>query len=76
MKRSKAKAKRQLTPFGMKVRKKLIELNMTQVELARQVGTTKVYLNYILHGERSGKMYINKIIKVLGLEDEYLMKTA
>ena len=74
MKRS--KAKRQLTPFGMKVRKKLIELNMTQVELAQKVGTSNCYLGFILHGERSGEMYIGKIIELLNLEDEKLIRTA
>lgn len=57
--------KRTLTSFGKEVKHRLIELNMTQVELAEQVGTSKQYLGKILFGERSGDMYKEKIIAVL-----------
>ena len=57
--------KRELTDFGKDVKHQLIELNMTQVELAEQVGTSKQYLGKILFGERAGTMYIEKINKVL-----------
>lgn len=62
--------KRELTTIGVAVRKRLIDLNMSQVELAQQVGTTKVYLNLILYGERSGKKYLSKIYQVLGMDPE------
>ena len=42
-------------------------MNMTQVELAEQVGTSKQYLGKILFGERSGTMYLEKIDQVLEL---------
>ena len=57
--------KRELTPYGKEVKHKLIELNMTQVELAEQVGTSKQYLGKILFGERAGTMYLEKIEQVL-----------
>ena len=44
-----------LTPFGRKVRKRLIDKNMTQVELAALLGCNKQYIHKILVGERSGK---------------------
>lgn len=59
---------RKLTPFGQTVKKKLIDMNMTQVELADMLGTNKQYINKILYGERSGKKYINEISKILNIE--------
>lgn len=57
-----------LTPFGRQVRKKLIDRNMTQVELAALLGCNKQYLHKILIGERSGKKYIEAIAKILDIE--------
>lgn len=54
-----------LTPFGKNVRKKLIDRNMTQVELASLLGCNKQYLYKILTGERSGKKYREEIIRIL-----------
>lgn len=47
------------------VRKKLIDKNMTQVELATLIGCNKQYIHKILTGERSGKKYLEKIGKIL-----------
>lgn len=57
-----------LTSFGKKVRKRLIDKNMTQVELAGQLGCNKQYLYKILTGERSGKKYIDEIARILDIE--------
>lgn len=57
-----------LTPFGQEVKKKLIEKNMTQVELANLVGCNKQYLHKILAGERSGKKYVEIISRILDIE--------
>lgn len=59
--------KRELTLYGKQVKHKLIELNMTQVELAEEVGTSKQYLGKILFGERAGTMYLEKIDQILNL---------
>lgn len=59
--------KRELTSYGKQVKHRLIELNMTQVELAEQVGTSKQYLGKILFGERAGTMYVEKIDQVLNM---------
>lgn len=56
-----------LTPFGAKVKKKLIDRNMTQVELAALLGCNKQYLHKILSGERSGDKYLEEISKILGI---------
>lgn len=58
--------RRELTAYGKKVKCQLIELNMTQVELAEMVGTSKQYLGKILFGERAGTIYLEKINKILG----------
>lgn len=65
-----AMAKQKMTPFGIAVKKRLIEMGKTQVWLADQIGTSKGYLRHIFHGERSGKMYIPKIRRILGLDEE------
>jgi len=48
----------------------LVELNVTQVELAESVGTSKQYLGKILHGLRSGAKYLEDIDRILGLNQE------
>ena len=57
-----------LTPFGKRVRKRLIDKNMTQVELAALLGCNKQYIHKILSGERSGKKYIEEIVRILDME--------
>ena len=57
-----------LTPFGKKVRKRLIDKGMTQVELAALLGCNKQYIHKILVGERSGKKYIEEISRILDIE--------
>lgn len=59
--------KRQLTAYGKTVKKKLVDMEMTQVELAEQIGTSKQYLGKIFYGERAGTMYLEKIDQILGL---------
>lgn len=57
-----------LTPFGKKVRKKLIDRNMTQVELAAMLGCSKQYVSRILTGVRSGKKYVQEIARILEID--------
>lgn len=57
-----------LTPFGMMVRKRLIDKNMTQVELAALLGCNKQYIHKILVGERSGRKYMEEIARILEIE--------
>lgn len=66
---------RKPTPFGVAIKKALIDKGMTQVELAEAVGADAKYINLIIHGERSGKKYRDGIIKILELEPKVL-KTA
>lgn len=55
--------------FGKAVKVKLIELNMTQVELSKLLGIKRQYLCRILNGDRSGKKYMDDIIRILGIND-------
>ncbi|MGL5439934.1 MAG: helix-turn-helix domain-containing protein [Filifactoraceae bacterium] len=63
---------RKLTPRGIEIKKALIDKGMTQVQLAEALGTDPKYLNLIIHGERSGKQYLERINTLLGLEQERL----
>ncbi|MGF7183983.1 transcriptional regulator with XRE-family HTH domain [Desulfitispora alkaliphila] len=61
--------KKEFSSFGEIVNSKLIELNMTQKKLAEIIGTSEAYLSMILRGERSGKKYMEEIIRVTRLEE-------
>jgi transcriptional regulator with XRE-family HTH domain len=54
--------------FGLEIRKKLIELGMTQRELAELVGASEEYIWHITHGRRKGTKYVERIKEVLNLE--------
>nr|WP_261949181.1 helix-turn-helix transcriptional regulator [Paenibacillus melissococcoides] len=58
------------------MKKRLAEMNMTQYELAAQVGTNSNYIYLIMIGERSGKSFIPKLAQVLGIELHELSRTA
>ena len=60
--------KKFMPDFGVEVKKKLIELKMTQRELAKLEGVNENYLTDILNGRRSGKKYRTKIIEILKIE--------
>jgi len=62
--------RRQLSEFGKIVNEKLIKLNITQKQLAEKIGTTPVYLSYILRGERGGQKYKEKILEYINATDE------
>lgn len=62
--------KKHLDSFGITVKKRLIELGLTQRQLAKDVGVNENYLTDILKGRRSGEKYKDLIIEKLGLEPE------
>ncbi len=65
-----AKTKRQITPMGKEIKRRLVELEMSQEELATSVGCSPQYINHIIYGERSGEKYLEQIFLNLGM-DEY-----
>lgn len=68
-----AKTKRQITPMGKEIKRRLVELEMSQEELATSVGCSPQYINHIIYGERSGEKYLEQIFLILGM-DEYMIK--
>lgn len=56
--------------FGVRVKKRLIELNMTQRQLAGEIGVNENYLTDILQGRRSGTKYRDAINQRLNLQTE------
>lgn len=56
--------------YGKEVKKRLIDKQMSQKELAIQIGCSKFYLSKILSGKKSGKKYKEKINEVLDLKEE------
>ena len=63
----KASVNRNYSKLGKQIKKKLIDNNMTAAQLADALGTTPQYLNKILHGDRSGEKYIEKIREILNI---------
>lgn len=51
--------------YGKRIKKRLIDLNMTQVELARQLGISKQYMRRIISEDRSGNTYRERIEEIL-----------
>jgi len=64
------KARKELTPLGIIVKKKLIELNKTQRSLAKDIGINEFFLINILRGRQPGKQYIPKILRALNINSE------
>ena len=67
--------KKQLSLNGIKIKKRLIELNMTQRELSNKLGMNENYLTDILKGRRSGKKYMDDIMFTLGIQEKYQQST-
>ena len=65
-----AEQKNKLTPQGKDIKKKLADKDMSQVELAERVGTSKSYLSRIMRGGKSGEKYLTAICIVLDLDPE------
>lgn len=65
-----AEQKNKLTPLGKDIKKKLVDKDMSQVELAERVGTSKSYLSRIMRGGKSGEKYLTAICIVLDLDPE------
>lgn len=54
--------------LGKIIKIKLIEHNMTQVELANKLGISRQYVCRIISGDRSGKKYLKEIKRILSIE--------
>lgn len=67
-KKKKERKKNKPAAFGKQIKKKLIDKNMTQRELAAKLGMQYKYLNYIIQGDKTGTKYEPAICKLLGIE--------
>lgn len=54
--------------FGRIVKKRLIDLGMSQRELAKRVGVNENYLTDVLNGRKPGFKYRGAIISVLNMD--------
>lgn len=57
-----------LTPLGKEIKYKMLDLGLTQKQLAAEAGTTPAYLAHIMYGRRTGDKYIHKIGKILDID--------
>lgn len=56
------------TPFGLWVKKVLLEVGMDQRDLAKEIGVQENFLSDVLTGRKQGYDYTDKIINVLTKE--------
>lgn len=63
------KQKQRLTPFGIEVKKKLLDLNMTQTEFCKQYQIPQNRLTELLTGLRPNYKYRKLISKVLKIDE-------
>ena len=68
--------KNRLTPLGKEIRKKLTDRDMSQIELAEKLGTSKGYLSRIMHGDRRGDKYLDIICSILDIDPERYRASA
>lgn len=59
---------RRLTPFGVEVKKKLLDLNMTQAEFCREHNIPQNRLTEILTGIRPNYKHRELVIEILGID--------
>ena len=64
------------TPFGVKVKKRLIEKNMTVSDLARMLGINRSFLSQMLYGNKKGEKYIPAIREALDIKESKRKKAA
>lgn len=68
--------KNKLTPLGKDIKKKLADKDMSQMDLAERVGTSKSYLSRIMRGGKSGEKYLTAICTVLDLNPDRYRASA
>lgn len=63
------KQRNALTPFGKRVKKRMIDLGLAHAELCKACGCGQTYMSDILTGRRSGEKYLPRICEVLELPE-------
>lgn len=64
------KKSRELTLIGIEIKKRLLDRNMSQVELAKKIGTSQNYITDIIHGRYAFKKsnIMKKILEELKID--------
>lgn len=57
-----------LTAFGIEAKKVMLDKDMTQTALAKELGISNTYLTEIFHGTRKGTKQKERIAKMLGMK--------
>lgn len=55
--------------FGLNVKKKLLDIRMAQIELARQLGISDSYLSEILNDKKEALEIRQKILFIINAEE-------
>ncbi|MCR4442935.1 MAG: Rha family transcriptional regulator [Peptococcaceae bacterium] len=58
---------KQLTPFGLEVKKRLLDLGLNQKEFCKENDIPMNRLSEVLYGDRLAKKYREKIAKLLDI---------
>lgn len=60
---------KELTPFGVEVKKRLIDRRMSNSEFCRKYNIPMNRFSEILYGSRPGNKYRDRIATILGIEE-------
>jgi predicted transcriptional regulator len=61
--------KHKLTPWGMEVKKRLIDMNMTQVDFCKKYGIPRNRLSELLTGSKPNCKHKKVVDKVLKMDE-------
>lgn len=59
--------KRKLSPYGLKIKHKLLELEITQKEFCQEHNIAESRLSEVIRGKKGLKLYKEKISRALGI---------
>lgn len=65
-----------LTRLGKMVKRHCLERGITQTELARKLGMSKIYLSKIMYGYRPPGKYTEALARELGIDPEAVRALA
>jgi len=68
-------SERKLTRFGIAIKKRLVEKQITQVELAKRVGTSKKYISSVMYRQYpfTKSKIMRRILDELDLDKDLLL---
>ena len=69
-------AKMRLTPFGAEVKKRLIDMNMTQTEFCKKYNIPYTRFSELITGRQPNWKHIDTVCRALELDKEEIDKAA